>query len=1018
MKKFVIALLSSLAILLLQGASASAMTVNGPYGDLKNGWYKNSFNVQIIHGSSTVVPPCPGAPFTYNFYANTSQYYGTHTYTFFSDLGDNPILYFEGSQTYLDTSHWCPPATGGGATPQQPVAFTASIDGMSPNVSITTPSGSTTEETYLISGVAGDPENNLTQVRSKINGADGPIATIIGNTFSVSVPLERGNNEIQMVAYDVVSHSATSNSITITRSGTTGGGTGNGGGSSGGETGSGETGGGSSGSGSSGGSSGSSGSNSSSSSGSDSTAEVKPQIVKFNQQQVLSLTDPYADQEASSPSKVQAAAAQAGVTGKTLYALILAIIILFALCAFLIYRFKPVFTKLDRQNSGLRRRIILIVTLPSLVPLLGLGFLGYQQLSKSVKSSLSSQLERAAQTSALKLYREFSIRRTVISKTSNDILQIKSQYQDQRTKLTEQENSCQQIVKKEIPLKQYSKVTGDANCLPFLTGFAQLASSSTATVNDYLSALSEGAKQAGLDITAQENQRVNQLLGSIRSFFPDVLEFSVLKSGSTTAIAALPRTSNKQTSVAQSHKDIMAQATTGSLAYLDTTKKPGELILTYPIMNGQKTEGAAVIAINLDDQRFVPSIFNSTPKPYASDQVYFMTTLGELITPESKDNQLKRQIKPLANTQVGKVYDLKISGQVLSARTAPVATTNWVVAVAAPRSSVLAPLAGIQRTAIMAIAGFILLSILLGILFVSNIAGEIERLLQGAISFAKGDLGFRIGIKNKDELQVLGNTMNKMADDIKAAQNALIEKDKEFINIATHELKAPMTSILGNLSMITSDGMGQVDDTAKKLIDQAYSGTVRLRNIVTDMLDIARLESGHAEFKLEPLDLKALTSEIVDLQLIVAKQASLNLKYIPLEHMPKVVADKNKLQIIITNFVSNAIKYNRPNGTITLTHQLKDDQLITSIADSGLGIPADQQAHIFEKFYRVQNEDRANVPGTGLGMHITKRFIEAMGGKVWFTSVHGQGTTFYFSLPIQKSTISSLAANSPAPNKP
>src|SRR3989344_83118 len=954
MKKFVIALISSLAILFLQSAPASAMTVYGPIGDQKDGWFKDKFKVQIIHGNPAAIPPCLGAPFTYFFYADTPQYYGTHTYTFFSDLGDNPKLYFEGNQTDLDTAHWCPPDTTGGATPQQPVSFSASIDALSPWVTINTPSSTTSDSVYHISGNAGDtlPDNNLTLVESRINDAVGPRTNdISGGTYDITVPLAIGENEIRMVAYDVVGHNAYSNIIKITRTSTNNGGSS--GSSGGGETGGGLSGGSSGGRSSGSGSSGSSdsSSNNGSSSDSDAPVEVKPQIVKFNQQKVLSLTDPYADQEASSPSKVQAAAAQAGFTGKTLYALILAIIILFALCAFLIYRFKPVFTKLDRQNSGLRRRIILIVTLPSLLPLLGLGFLGYQQLSKSVKSSLSSQLERAAQTSALKLYREFSIRRTVISKTSNDILQIKSQYQDQKSKLTEQEASCQQIVKKEIPKKQYSKVTGDANCLPFLTGFAQLASSSTATVNDYLSALSEGAKQASLDITAQENQRVNQLLGSVRSFFPDILEYSVLKTGSTTAIAALPRTSDKQASVAESHKEIMAQATSGSLAYLDTTKNPAELILTYPILNGQKTEGAAVIAINLDDQRFVPSIFNSTPKPYASDQVYFMTTLGELITPESKDNQLKRQIKPLANTQVGKVYDLKISGQVLSARTAPVATTNWVVAVAAPRSSILAPLAGIQRTAIMAIAGFILLSILLGILFVSNIAGEIERLLQGAISFAKGDLGFRIGIKNKDELQVLGNTMNKMADDIKAAQKALVEKDKEFINIATHELKAPMTSILGNLSMITADGMGQVDETAKKLIDQAYMGTVRLRNIVTDMLDIARLESGHAEFKLEPLDIKKVTSEIVDLQLIVAKQASLNLKYIPLEHMPKVVADKNKLQIIITNFVSNAIKYNRPNGTITLTHQLKDDQLITSIADSGLGIPADQQAHIFEKIH-------------------------------------------------------------------
>jgi two-component system sensor histidine kinase VicK len=165
------------------------------------------------------------------------------------------------------------------------------------------------------------------------------------------------------------------------------------------------------------------------------------------------------------------------------------------------------------------------------------------------------------------------------------------------------------------------------------------------------------------------------------------------------------------------------------------------------------------------------------------------------------------------------------------------------------------------------------------------------------------------------------------------------------------------------------------------------------------MLDVARLESGKAEYQLEPLDIISTTKTVVDMQAIPAQTAHVQIVYNPPAKLSPVLADKNKLQIILTNFVSNAIKYNRSGGTITIQHSSRDNKLITSVADTGLGIPTDQQSHIFEKFYRVKHADRVNVPGTGLGMYITKHFIESMGGEIWFTSTHGQGTTFYFSLP-------------------
>ena len=1015
MKKIVIAVFCAITVVALLSGSANALQVTPPTSSQYNGWYKDSITFTITHTAGA----CQGHSFPYT-YTPTSDTTEPHQFQFYYDAADDAYVNVDNSGMMMVPDPSCPSTSPG--SPTQGPKFAFPIDSQSPFVNITDPNSSitTSATSYDISGFASDSGNGsgLKSVRALINGSQGPSASISGNTFSVTVPLASGNNTIQMVAYDGVGHAATSNSVTITSGTGSSGGAGSTGGTSGGGTGgSGNTGG--SGSSNNGSASGSNSTSSTPAKSSDNQTNSQGQsggsanqAVKFNQSQVLNIQD--STDESADPLAIQETAALAGATGLTYKALWTIIIILFLLCAVVVWRFRPIFAELDHDKSGLRRRIIIIVTLPSLVPLLGLGFLGYQQLSNSVKNSLSSQLEKAAQTSALKLDREFNIRESIITKSSSDILQIKTQYQAQRDKLNQQDASCGSLVKTAIPKRQYATVTSSDDCLPFLTGFAQLASASNATANSYLDALNQGNAQAQKDLTAQENQRVDELLGSIKHYFPDILELDIVdSSGQATIKASLPRTDNNPT-IAMAHADLLKQAASANLALFDTSNAVRQLILTYPVKSGSQTLGGTVAAFDTDNKYFIPNIWSSTPKPYAADQVYFVTTAGELITPKSAPNQLNSQIKAIASTSSGKVYDLKLASQTLATRTSPVANTNWVVAVGAPSNSILAPLAGIQRTALLAIAGFLLLSALLGIYFVSGIAGEIERLFRGALAFAKGDLDYRIGLSSHDELQSLGDTMDKMAADIKAAQTALVEKDKEFINVATHELKAPMTSIIGNLSMITEDGMGQVDEAARKLILQAYNGTIRLRDIVTDMLDIARLESGHAEFKPEKLDIASITQGIVDMQTVPAQQSSVSLVYQPAGGLPGVLADKNKLTIILTNFISNAIKYNKPQGSVTITHTVDGGKLVTSIADTGLGIPEDQQARMFEKFFRVQHEDRSNVPGTGLGLHITKRFIEAMGGTVWFKSVHGQGTTFFFSLPLATASQAPVPPNSAA----
>ncbi len=983
-RNFAGGLVTTLLLTLLFPALASAMVVDAPSGTLINGWYKDSFTINVHWGNGT----CTG-PGTANLavYHSSSVYEGSHVYYFMTDspLFDDPYYSVDGSPPALLGFPPCSTVAGSYSLIK---SYTLQLDAQSPTVGITSPSGNTTtsEATYDISGIANDnPGSGVQYVRLYVNGVPGTATSLSANTFTLTASLNVGDNSIQVQAADRVGHTSMSNTVVITRS--SGSGT--------------TTGGNTSGSGTSGGTSSGSTSGSSSSSGSSSTGSTPATVasgssaLKFLNGSLITINNGALDKP-SDPSVVLAETGFPTVNALLMGILIGLVVLLVALNVLVIWRFRPVFARLDSGNSGLRRRIIIIVTLPSLLPVFGIGFLAYQQLSTSLKAALSQELARAAQTSSIKLEREFAIRSDVITINSSDIFQIKAQFKGQYDQLASQKNACSAL----IAAGKLSKVSSDDNCLPFLNVLGQLGSASKA---QYQTALTEAYTNTLSGLQADERQRTDALLATVRSYFPDTTELVLIDNGSpANTIATLPASGTVHPIITD-HASLLTKAQNTTSTLVDLTRKPGQVLFTYPITDTKGAlEGQAVVAFNLEYSAFIPAIWQATPKPYAVDKVFFLSSTGQQVYPRTGDQVISDQAKKLTSADVGSLLTINVNRQELATRTASVSGTGWTVAVGAPPSSILAPVANVQRVALLAITSFLLLSLLLGIVFVSGIATEIEALYQGALRFAKNELDYIITLPKHDELRALGDTMNKMANDIKVAQAAVIEKDKEFINITSHELKAPMTAVLGNLSMVIDDGMGVVDQTARELIDQAYVGTKRLKALVMDLLDVARLEAGKAQFNFVMLDITKLTADIIKMQETPARQATISVQYQPPANVPQVRADESKLMIIITNYISNAIKYNRPNGSVTVAHELKDGMLITSVADTGLGIPVDQQAHMFEKFYRVQSPDRANVPGTGLGMYITRRFVEAMGGKAWFTSVQGSGSTFYFSLPVSQ----------------
>lgn len=255
------------------------------------------------------------------------------------------------------------------------------------------------------------------------------------------------------------------------------------------------------------------------------------------------------------------------------------------------------------------------------------------------------------------------------------------------------------------------------------------------------------------------------------------------------------------------------------------------------------------------------------------------------------------------------------------------------------------------------------------------------------------------------ELQRAGKTLQKQNQELKESKEREIKKAQEvlklkdeFVFIAAHELKAPVFAIKGFLELVEGEKK-KVSKQGQEFLGNIREASEHLNKLVNDLLQVAREDAGTMKVTVVALDVLPIVKQVISEQLVIAKKRKITIEFEAKNH-ETVFADKDKLTEVITNLVSNAIKYNRDSGTIAISLERKQRRLFVSVADSGHGIPKDQQAKIFGKFYRASGKATEGVLGTGLGLFITKMLVEKMGGKIYFVSVEGKGTTFTFSLPL------------------
>jgi signal transduction histidine kinase len=219
-----------------------------------------------------------------------------------------------------------------------------------------------------------------------------------------------------------------------------------------------------------------------------------------------------------------------------------------------------------------------------------------------------------------------------------------------------------------------------------------------------------------------------------------------------------------------------------------------------------------------------------------------------------------------------------------------------------------------------------------------------------------------------------------------------------------------LTSIKGYAAILIAGKIGEVPTAVKERLIKINTHSDNLVKMINDLLDIARIESGRAEMKYLPQPIKPLIDNIADLLTPQLKERDLNLKINLPENLGNVYIDRNHVERVFINLVGNALKFTPAKGTITIAAQPKvENGMITfSVADTGIGIPEDDLAKLFEEFYRVDNEINQSVKGTGLGLSLVKQITEAHGGRVWVTSKVGEGTVFHFTLPTSQEQIKHL----------
>lgn len=279
-----------------------------------------------------------------------------------------------------------------------------------------------------------------------------------------------------------------------------------------------------------------------------------------------------------------------------------------------------------------------------------------------------------------------------------------------------------------------------------------------------------------------------------------------------------------------------------------------------------------------------------------------------------------------------------------------------------------------------------------------RIVAPLQAMTSASRRIAEGKYDERVVVKSADELGQLGESFNQMAAQLEQVESMR----RQLIGDVSHELRTPLTAIKGSMEGLL-DGILPAD---AETYQQIHAEADRLSRLVDDLQELSRVEAHAYPLDFRETDLSALVATTIKRLTPTARAKRITLTSSLPRDLPRLLADEDRLGQVLTNLAANGIQYTPEGGAVTISAEIKENNLQVAVTDTGVGIPPEHLAHIFTRFYRVdKSRSRAAGGGSGIGLTIARHLVEAHGGKIWAESEgEGKGSRFVFTLPVRIST--------------
>lgn len=275
-----------------------------------------------------------------------------------------------------------------------------------------------------------------------------------------------------------------------------------------------------------------------------------------------------------------------------------------------------------------------------------------------------------------------------------------------------------------------------------------------------------------------------------------------------------------------------------------------------------------------------------------------------------------------------------------------------------------------------------------------SIAGELAVSIRNALSMEE------INELNKSLQRRIDEATKELRFSNRQLQR-LDEAKNEFISMASHQLRTPLTSIKGYLDMMLEGDLGKISPTQRAVLQEAFSSSERMVRLINDFLNVSRLQTGHFTIDKQKVDLAQILRDEISLLQVVADQRSVELNVKIDKNIPSVAVDSEKLRQVMLNMIDNAIYYSNPHTKVMIALKNASKNIEFTVKDSGIGVPKSEQASLFSKFFRGANARKRRPDGTGVGLFLAKKVILSHDGEMIFESEEGKGSTFGFKLPVR-----------------